>query len=232
MPPVSLSVESISKTFRAQGKRSPARDVLKAVSFSVKPGETFGIMGESGSGKTALAKIAAGLENASSGAVKYSGQNIQSMSRPEHRDFRRRVQMVFQNPEASLNPRKTLLRSLNDVMHLMDVPRSRREEVIASRLEGVGLSTEILPRLPSQLSGGQNQRAALARTLLLEPEFLILDEPTSALDISARAHLLHLLKKLQRDQGLGYIFISHEPDIIRFMAHRVGRITDRTLRID
>lgn len=232
MPPVSLSIANVAKSFRAKGKRGPVRTVLKDVSFSVSPGETLGIMGGSGTGKTTLAKIAAGLENATAGIVSYAGRDIRSMPRPERKAFRRRVQMVFQNPEASLNPRKPLRRSLFEVLGLTDIPVNRRKQIITSRLESVGLSEEVLDRLPSQLSGGQNQRAALARALLLEPGFLILDEPTSALDISARAHLLHLLKTLQQEQGLGYIFISHEPDIIRFMAHRVGTISDRTLHIE
>ena len=139
--------------------------------------------------------------------------------------------MVFQNPEASLNPKKTIRRSLSEVLGLKNVPRAERMERIAQGLHEVGLSTEILNRFPRQLSGGQNQRVALARTLFLEPEFLILDEPTSALDISARAHLLQLLKSLQAKQDLGFIFISHEPEVIRFMAHRVGLITGQTLRI-
>ena len=232
MPPVSLSIENVGKSFRSHGGRGRTRAVLRDISFAVNPGETFGIVGESGTGKSTLARIAAGLENASTGTVRYGGRNIRSMTRLEHRDFRRRVQMVFQNPEASLNPRKTLQRSLNEVLKLVGLPGNGRDEAIAARLESVGLSAEVLDRLPRQLSGGQNQRAALARVLLLEPEFLILDEPTSALDISARAHLLNLLKTLQRERGLGYIFISHEPDIIRFMAHRVGTITDRALHIE
>lgn len=188
-------------------------------------------MGGSGTGKTTLARILAGIEPASFGRIKYRDRDLRSLDGAERRRFRRRVQMVFQNPEGSLNPRKTIERSLHEVLRLTGMPKDKGTDLILDKLENVGLSSEVLDRFPSQLSGGQNQRVALARVLLLEPEFLILDEPTSALDISARAQLLQLLKSLQQTQNLGYAFISHEPEIIRFMAHRVGLIQDRTLKI-
>lgn len=188
-------------------------------------------MGGSGSGKTTLARILAGIEPASFGRIKYRDRDLRTLDGAERRRFRRRVQMVFQNPEGSLNPRKTIERSLLEVLRLTGLPKDKGTDLILDKLENVGLSSEVLDRFPSQLSGGQNQRVALARVLLLEPEFLILDEPTSALDISARAQLLQLLKSLQQTQNLGYAFISHEPEIIRFMAHRVGLIQDRTLKI-
>jgi peptide/nickel transport system ATP-binding protein len=189
-------------------------------------------MGGSGTGKTTLARIAGGLEAASEGIVTYAGSNIRSLGKVERRRFRSRVQMVFQNPEASFNPKKTIQRSMSEVLGLRGIPRSERDERIGGRLDSVGLSAEILGKYPRQLSGGQNQRVALARALLLEPEFLILDEPPSALDISERARLLQLLRALQAEQNLGYIFISHEPDIIRYIAHRIGFIRDRTLSIE
>jgi peptide/nickel transport system ATP-binding protein len=223
MLPVSLTAKNIGKRFRSGRKDREASVVLQGVSFSIIRGETFGIMGGSGTGKTTLARILAGLEPVSFGRLKYRDRDVQSLGGAEKKRFRQKVQMVFQNPEGSLNPRK--------VLGLMGQPHEAGEDLIRDRLEQVGLSTEVLGRLPSQLSGGQNQRVALARVLLLEPEFLILDEPTSALDISARAQLLHLLKSLQRSQNLGYAFISHEPEIIRFMAHRVGVIRDRTLHL-
>jgi peptide/nickel transport system ATP-binding protein len=231
MPPVSLSVRNVSKAFLRGRRRGDARLVLKDISFEVGRGETLGIVGNSGTGKTTLAKILMGLERPSSGSVRYGGWELSGRDRAGMLRFRRKVQMVFQNPESSLNPRKTIKRSLGDVLGLIHLPKSERGRRMTAALEAVGLATEILGRFPSQLSGGQNQRVALARTLLLEPDFLILDEPTSALDISARAQLLHLLKALQRERELGYVFISHEPTVIRFMADRVGIIRDGRWRL-
>ncbi len=231
MLPVSLTAKNIGKSFRTGRRGRETCVILQGVSFSIHQGETFGIMGGSGTGKTTLARILAGIEPASFGRIKYRDRDLRSLNGSERRRFRRRVQLVFQNPEGSLNPRKTIERSLHEVLRLTGLHKDQGKDLILDKLENVGLSSEVLGRFPSQLSGGQNQRVALARVLLLEPEFLILDEPTSALDISARAQLLQLLKSLQQTQNLGYAFISHEPEIIRFMAHRVGLIQDRTLKI-
>jgi peptide/nickel transport system ATP-binding protein len=204
---------------------------LEKVTFSVNQGETFGIMGASGTGKTTLAKILAGLEPPSSGAVTYAGRSLSSMDRNTRTRFRRSVQLMFQNPEGSLNPRKRIGRSLQEILRLAGSPAEAHRDRIGWALKQVGLADEVLERLPSQLSGGQNQRVVLARVLLLEPEFLILDEPTSSLDTSMRAQLLHLLKSLQDRHGIGYLFISHGPDVVRFMADRIGVIEGGTLRV-
>jgi len=129
--------------------------------------------------------------------------------------------MVFQDPEGSLNPRKSIERSIHDVLSLIKIPKREWKERTLDILETVGLSEELLCRNPCQISGGQNQRVALARALLLNPKVVILDEPTSALDISVQAQVLNLLKNLQKDRGLGYLLISHQPEVVRFMAQEV-----------
>lgn len=205
-------------------------DFLQNISFEVNKGETLGIMGESGTGKTTLAKIAAGLEKASDGKIFYEGKDISLMTRKEFSRFRRNVQMVFQNPESSLNPRKSLAKSLEEVADLKGIPKKDRKEALRDILQKVGLQQDILSRFPHQVSGGENQRTALARVLLLEPQIVILDEPTSALDISVRAQILHLLKSLQSEKGLAYVLISHDLDVIRFMSHSISLLREGSLR--
>jgi peptide/nickel transport system ATP-binding protein len=198
------------------------RLILEEISLDLEEGMTFGLMGASGSGKTTLGKIMAGLERPSSGRVIFKGQDIWTLDKEESSKFRREVQMIFQDPEGSLNPRKSFERSINDVLSLINIPKRDWGKKTSEVLEAVGLSDELLCRYPAQLSGGQNQRVALGRVLLLEPKVIILDEPTSALDISVQAQILNLLRKLQRDRGLAYLLISHQEEVLRFMAHQVG----------
>ena len=224
-------MENVSKSFDSGVlRRKRTGDFLQNISFEVKTGETLGIMGESGTGKTTLAKIATGLEKASEGKVLYQGKEIFAMSREEFCRFRRNVQMVFQNPESSLNPKKSLSRSLKEVADLKKIPKMDRNEAVRDILQRVGLQKDILSRFPHQVSGGENQRIALARVLLLEPQIVILDEPTSALDISVRAQILHLLKSLQSEKGLAYVLISHDLDVIRFMSHSISLLREGALR--
>lgn len=140
--------------------------------------------------------------------------------------------MLFQDPEGSLNPKKTVQKSLDEILNLIKIPQGDRKSTIANILQTVRLSSEILARYPNQISGGQNQRIALARILLLEPELIILDEPTSALDISVQAQILNLLKELQVQKRLTYVFISHDRDVINFMCHDIGVIEQGNLVLE
>jgi peptide/nickel transport system ATP-binding protein len=226
---VQLEVRNISKTYETGLFSRKARFVLENISFDVQEGRTFGIVGESGTGKTTLGKIIAAIEKPTAGEILFRGNTLAVMKRKEFPTFRRNVQMMFQDPEGSLNPKKTIRKSLDEVLRLIKMPKGTREYAIRDSLLTVGLSREILVRYPNQLSGGQNQRVALARILLLEPEVIILDEPTSALDISVQAQILNLLKDLQQQKALTYVFISHDMDVIRFMCHDIGIIKNGKL---
>lgn len=228
---VQLEVRNIAKTFDSGLLSKKPKSVLKNVSFEVHSGQTFGIIGESGTGKTTLGKIMAGIERATTGEIFFCGKSLAEMTKHAFSGFRRKVQMLFQDPESSLNPKKTIQKSLDEIMSLINMPKGERKMALENILQTVGLSSEILGRYPSQISGGQNQRIALARILLLEPEIIILDEPTSALDISVQAQILHLLKDLQTQKNLTYVFISHDKDVIKFMCHDIGTLTQGNLTI-
>ena len=193
--------------------------LFQDISLEIEEGRTLGLMGPSGIGKTTLGMILAGMERPTSGHVCYRGKDIEDLKGKELIAFRRQVQMVFQDPQGSLNPRKSIERSIHEVLSLLGIPRREWQERTKEALEKVGLSEEMLCRYPGQISGGQCQRVALSRVLLLRPKVMILDEPTSALDISVQAQILNLLKDLQKDLDLGYLLISHQPEVIGFMAH-------------
>ncbi len=231
---VQLEVRSIAKSFESGLLSKKTKVVLKNISFEVREGTTFGVVGESGIGKTTLGKIIAAIEKPSAGDILFHGIPLARMKKKDFFLFRRKVQMLFQDPESSLNPKKTIQKSLNEILDLIRMPKRAGTAAIPDILRTVGLTTEVLLRYPKQLSGGQNQRIALARILLLEPEVLILDEPTSSLDISVQAQILNLLKDIQNQKGLTYIFISHDRDVIEFMCHDVGIIErgDFTIRIN
>ncbi len=218
-----LSVIDISKTYYKNHRRRT--EVLSHISFSLSRGETFGLMGVSGAGKTTLGLIIAGIETPTGGEIRL-GEKV--IATPRHQ-LRGCVPMLFQNPERALNPRKTINRSLQDVLWCKGIRRRRRIPLIEHALQMVGLSAEVLGRYPQQLSGGQNQRASLARVILWGPSFIILDEPTSALDVSVQAQILHLLRDLQQRLNIGYLFISHNQAVIDYMSHRRGRLENGRL---
>jgi peptide/nickel transport system ATP-binding protein len=221
---VQLEVSNIAKTYESGLLSKKSRSVLKNISFEVLEGHTFGIVGESGTGKTTLGKIIAAIEWPTSGEIIFHGNSLNEMKKAAFSIFRRKVQMLFQDPESSLNPNKTIQKSLLEILNLIQMPHSDRAAALKNILRTVGLSAEVLARYPNQISGGQNQRIALARILLLEPEVIVLDEPTSSLDISVQAQILHLLKDLQKQKKFTYIFISHDRDVIKFMCSHIGTI--------
>ena len=202
--------------------------VVDDVSFTVAPGEKFALVGESGSGKTTLGMALLALQPISAGQVEMGGQRIDNAERTALRAMRRRMQVVFQDPFASLSPRMTVGQIVGEglALHRADLSKAERDALVLSMLDEVGLSeaqgvANVLQRYPHEFSGGQRQRIAIARAVVLRPEVLVLDEPTSALDVSVQQQVLSLLGALQRHYGMSYVFISHDLAVVRAMSHRV-----------
>jgi len=196
-------------------------EVFRDFSIEVAAGETVGLVGPSGCGKSTCARILAGLEAPQSGTVEFCGTDIAGMNGSGYEVFRRSVQMIFQDPAGSFNPVRTIGQSISAVLRLAGVPEAEHRAVLVEALQKAGLQDEILSRYPDQISGGQAQRAGIVRGLLISPSVMILDEPTSALDVSVQAQILHLLKEVQRERGISYVFISHDTAVVSFMADRV-----------
>lgn len=226
-----LEAHSVSKNFATGMLFKKYAPILHDVSLGIKAGKTVGIVGDSGTGKTTLGKILVGVEPFTQGEVRFHGKSLATMKKDEFVYFRRKVQMMYQNPEGALNPLKTIEPLFYEVTALIKIPKAERKKRIGAVLTMVGLSPEILSRYPCELSGGQNQRVALGRILLLEPEVIILDEPTSALDISVQAQILHLLKDIQKKKEIGYLFISHDIDVVKFMCDEVAVLDNGNLHI-
>ncbi|MDO5668081.1 MAG: dipeptide ABC transporter ATP-binding protein [Alcaligenaceae bacterium] len=193
------------------------------VSFTLNKGETLALVGESGCGKSTVARLLTGLYGLSKGSIKFDGKELSTMNSQQIKTMRRRLQMIFQDPYASLNPRWRVGRIIAEPLRThTNLSKSEQEQRAAELLEQVGLSATDLNRYPHQFSGGQRQRISIARALALNPEFIVCDEPTSALDVSVQAQVLNLMKKLQQELGLSYLFISHNLAVIHHMADRVG----------
>jgi peptide/nickel transport system ATP-binding protein len=196
---------------------------VSGVSLTVGRGETFGLVGESGCGKTTLGKTIVGLEKPDSGKVALRGTDIASLSQRELRHFRRNLQMVFQDPIASLDPRMRVGAILREPMKLQGVgTQHEQDKIITDLLDEVGLPRNAVERFPHEFSGGQRQRIGLARALTLNPQVIVADEPVSALDVSIRSQVLNLMKRLQEAHGLTYIVISHDLAVVKYMADRIG----------
>lgn len=192
------------------------------VSLHIERGETFGLVGETGSGKSTLASLIVRLQKADAGSVRLDGEEVLTAGRRRLATIRQRMQLVFQDPFSSLDPRMSVGAIVSEGLHRSGLSRGAREDRILELLDLVGLSQNHRARFPHELSGGQRQRVAIARALGVGAEFLILDEPVSALDVSIQSQILNLLRDLQRDLGLTYLFISHDLAVIRHIADRVG----------
>ncbi|RVL72336.1 dipeptide ABC transporter ATP-binding protein [Sinorhizobium meliloti] len=231
-----LKVENLVKHYSLGGgllnRNIPVVRAVEGVSFSVEAGETLCIVGESGCGKSTLARLLMRLVDPTDGRVLLDGTDIAKLKKSELRSSRRRMQMIFQDPYSSLNPRLTAGEIITEpVENFESMNRKRREELAAELLQKVGLAPEIMHRLPSELSGGQRQRLGIARALSLKPSIIIADEAVSALDVSVQAQILNLLMDLQEKLGIAFVFISHDLGVVEHIGHRVavmylGRIVE------
>lgn len=223
-----LSVRSLVKDYAAHGRGLLRRDAgqvsaVADVSFEVGPGETFGLVGESGCGKSTVGRLAVGLERPTAGQIVLDGTDIAGLAGRERRRMHRRVQLMFQDSYAAMNPRMRVDAILAEPLEIQKVgDGAARRARIASLLDQVGLSRRVLERYPHEFSGGQLQRIGLARSLALQPRLIVGDEPVSALDVSIQAQVLNLMKDLQRELGLAYVFISHDLSVVDYMADRIG----------
>lgn len=224
-----LAATDLSKSFAKGGGRVVALD---RVSFDVAAGETLGLVGPSGCGKSTLARILLRLIEPDAGAIRFAGANLLALKGARLRAIRPRIQMVFQEPLAAFNPRATVAGVLDDPLRIHgDLPKAARRAAIAGLLERVGLEANLAGRAIHEISGGQRQRVAIARALATGPDLIVLDEPVSALDVSLRRQILQLLVDLQRQDGIAYLFVSHDLAAVRAVAHRIaimeaGRIVE------
>ncbi|MCZ6635082.1 MAG: ATP-binding cassette domain-containing protein [bacterium] len=198
---------------------------VESVNLKIYPGKTLGLVGESGSGKSTTAHLMVRLDEPTAGDILYEGQSVAHIKRKDLKKFREQVQMVFQDPYSSLDPRQTLFAIVERPIKLhTNLSRNERMERVIQILEQVGLDAGQLYRYPHEFSGGQRQRIAVARALAVQPRLVVCDEPVSALDVSVQAQVLNLLKKLQDDLGLAYLFVSHDLNVVRHISHEIAVI--------
>ncbi|MCL6570832.1 MAG: ATP-binding cassette domain-containing protein [Bacillus sp. (in: Bacteria)] len=218
-----LEVKNLQKHFSVGRK-----NIIKAVdgvTFDVYKGETFGLVGESGCGKSTTGRTIIRLYDATGGEVKFNNEDVHGKkSKEQLRKFNRKMQMIFQDPSSSLNPRMTVLDIIAEGLdvHKLVKNDTERKQRVEELLEAVGLNKEHATRFPHEFSGGQRQRIGIARALAVEPEFIIADEPISALDVSIQAQVVNLLKKLQKERGLTYLFIAHDLSMVKYISDRIG----------
>jgi peptide/nickel transport system ATP-binding protein len=239
-----LSVETLAKHFSVsaggRGLFSGGRAVVRAVndvSFEIMPGETLGLVGESGCGKTTVGRLVLKLEDPTAGAIRFEGVDIAKMRAAEMRDLRRRIQVIFQDPYSSLNPRMTVGQIIGEPLNVYRLEPNRKaaRDRVAELLTQVGLFPYMAERYPHELSGGQRQRVGIARALAMRPSFIVCDEPVSALDVSIQGQIINLLEELQTRLGLTYLFIAHDLAVVRHISTRVavmylGRIMELASR--
>ena len=225
-----LAAEAVSRTFARSGVRTRALD---DVTLHLAAGDVVGVVGESGSGKSTLARCLVRLEAPDTGTVSFAGADVATLSRPATRAYRRAVQMVFQDPYSSLDPRMTVEQIVGEglVVHRLAATAAQRRDRVVAVLESVGLGPADLDRHPRSFSGGQRQRIAIARALVVEPQVLICDEVVSSLDVSVQAQVLALLRLRQAEQGFAMVFIAHDLAVVRHLCPRVvvmqaGRVVE------
>ena len=234
---VIMKVEHLSKDFVIHSKKlmEPKKmlHALSDVSFEIYEGETLGIIGESGCGKSTLGRCLVQLHRPTSGTILYEDRDLWSLSGAEHKEARKNIQMIFQDPYSSLDPRKTASYSIAEAMKVHNLGESARErhQRALEALQEVGLDVQHMERYPHEFSGGQRQRVNIARALSISPKVIVCDEPVSALDVSIQAQVINLFRKIQQERKLTYVFISHDLGIIKYISDRIiimylGRIVE------
>ena len=204
------------------GKPKKLLKAVDDVSFSIAKGETFGLVGESGCGKTTVGRSLVRLYEPTAGRIFFDGQDIAHMGEKQLAPYRRRMQMIFQDPYASLNPRMMVSSIIAEPLHYAGVGAKEQQERVRELVDLVGLKPDHLQRYPHEFSGGQRQRVGIARALACNPEFIVCDEPISALDVSIQAQVINTLESLQEKLGLSYLFVSHDLSMVRHISHNVG----------
>ena len=221
-----IRVEHLKKFFPVKGKLFEKKQYVKAVndiSFSIRRGETLGIVGESGCGKSSLGRTVLKVHQPDSGHIYFNGTDIIKLNEKQMHPYRQKMQMIFQDPYASLNPRFTVGETIAEPMEIYQMynPKERMERV-QQLMETVGLKPDHIRRYPHEFSGGQRQRIGIARTLALNPEFIVCDEPFSALDVSIQAQIINLLEKIQDERKISYIVVAHDLNAVRHISHNIG----------
>ena len=215
-----LSVENLQVQFQTKKGVNTAVD---GVSFSIEKGRILGIVGESGCGKSSMGRTILKVHEPTSGQIIFDGVDITGLSNRKMFPYRKKMQMIFQDPYASLNPRFTVGEIIEEPMIIHNMGTAHERKVIVQELiETVGLKPDHIRRYPHEFSGGQRQRIGIARTLALRPEFIVCDEPISALDVSIQAQVINLLEKLQREKGFSYLFIAHDLEMVHHISHKIG----------
>lgn len=222
-----LEVKNLKKYFPIKkgffGKATLNVKAVDDISFSINRGETFGLVGESGCGKSTTGRTLIRLYNPTAGEIIFDGVDIANMKESQLMDYRKRIQMIFQDPYASLNTRMTVSDIIGEPLDIHGLASGKeRQERIFNLLETVGLSKDHASRYPHEFSGGQRQRIGIARALAVDPEFIICDEPISALDVSIQAQVVNMLEDLQKEHGLTYLFIAHDLSMVKYISDRIG----------
>ncbi|MFD1739469.1 ABC transporter ATP-binding protein [Bacillus salitolerans] len=220
-----LEVKNLEKKFAAKSvwfQKKQYVHAVNGVSLALDEKETIGIVGESGCGKSTTGRCILRLIEPTSGEVLFQGKDITTLSKREMNEIRKDIQMVFQDPMASMNPKLKVREILSEPLIAHKIPRLEHEQLLSETMRLVGLSEEHLSRFPHELSGGQRQRIGIARAIILRPKIVVLDEPVSALDVSVQSQILNLLQDLQDELGLSYLFISHDLGVVEHIAHTVG----------